>query len=60
MTTAIFGSLTIKTATNPIHNINFPKINIEKPKEIAKEIDENAPDIVDWDWLDDEEEYIVN
>ena len=34
--------------------------DIEKPKEIVKEIDENAPDIVDWDWLDDEEEYIVN
>ena len=34
--------------------------DIEKNKEMVKEIDENAPDIVDWDWLDDEEEYIVN
>ena len=34
--------------------------DIEKNKEIAKEIDDNTPDIVDWDWLDDEEEYIVN
>lgn len=34
--------------------------DIEKPKEIVKEIDEDTPDIVDWDWLDDEEEYIVN
>lgn len=34
--------------------------DIEKNKEIVKEIDDNTPDIVDWDWLDDEEEYIVN
>ena len=34
--------------------------DIENNKEATKEIDENAPDIVDWDWLDDEEEYIVN
>lgn len=34
--------------------------DIENNKELIKEIDENAPDIVDWDWLDDEEEYIVN
>ena len=27
---------------------------------INQEIDDNTPDIVDWDWLDDEEEYIVN
>ena len=34
--------------------------DIEKNKEMVKEIDDNTPDIVDWDWLDDEEEYIVN
>ena len=34
--------------------------DIEKNKDIVKEIDDNTPDIVDWDWLDDEEEYIVN
>ena len=34
--------------------------DIEKNKEMVKEIDNNTPDIVDWDWLDDEEEYIVN
>lgn len=34
--------------------------DIEKQKEMVKEIDNNTPDIVDWDWLDDEEEYIVN
>ena len=34
--------------------------DIEKQKEMVKEIDDNTPDIVDWDWLDDEEEYIVN
>ena len=34
--------------------------DIEKNKEMIKEIDDNTPDIVDWDWLDDEEEYIVN
>ena len=34
--------------------------DIEKNKELVKEIDDNTPDIVDWDWLDDEEEYIVN
>ena len=27
---------------------------------LIKEIDDNTPDIVDWDCLDDEEEYIVN
>ncbi len=31
--------------------------DIEKNKEMVKEIDDNTPDIVDWDWLDDEEEY---
>lgn len=34
--------------------------DIEKNKEMVKETDDNTPDIVDWDWLDDEEEYIVN
>lgn len=34
--------------------------DIEKNKEMVKEIDDNTPDIVDWDWLDDEEEYIFN
>lgn len=34
--------------------------DVEKNKEMVKEIDDNTPDIVDWDWLDDEEEYIVN
>lgn len=34
--------------------------DIENNKEMVKEIDDNTPDIVDWDWLDDEEEYIVN
>ncbi|MGN1352786.1 MAG: DnaD domain-containing protein [Bacilli bacterium] len=34
--------------------------DIEKNKEMVKGIDDNTPDIVDWDWLDDEEEYIVN
>ena len=28
--------------------------DIEKNKEMVKEIDDNTPDIVDWDWLDDE------